>query len=115
MPPISPEQFNEMRKDYDRQLDDVKLMFEGLRKWSEGKIENLETKIQGKVSYKLFWIVVTTLCTVIGTLLGIIYSQEIRLNDKFDNFSALAIDKISKTQTDVSFINGLLQNAEVKK
>lgn len=109
MPPITAEQFNEMRKDYDRQIDDLRLVYATLQKETAGGFKNIETKLQSKVGYKIFWIIMGFLCSVLGGLLMIIYNQGLSLNDKLDN----AIDKVSKTQSDVSLINGILKGAKV--
>ena len=113
MPPITYEQLNEVRKDYDRQIDDLKLVYSTLQKETYSKIEGIQKQLgsieKNKVGYKTFWAVLGLLVSVFGVVVSIAIwflndiSQEIR-----------DVNQVTtKTQVDVSFIQGKLQAAEV--
>lgn len=91
MPPVTPEQLTDLRRDLQAQVDDLKLI-------SSQISVDLKTKVDKE---QFFWIIGILMTIVLG-LFGVIYAK---LND-------VGLD-VNKTQVDVSFIQGKLQAAEV--
>lgn len=73
------------------------------------QLETLTSRLSAKVDWKQFWAIVGILTTVVGGMFALLY---VEIKDTKKDVKEINVDT-SQTKSDVSFIRGKLDNAEV--
>lgn len=68
----------------------------------DDKYSVIAERLGGKVPWKTFWIIITIFIGIVGAMWAILYNETKNIRET--SFS---------TQTDVSYIKGLLNNAQI--
>lgn len=97
---ITTERFNDHCNEYDRRMAAI-----------EKDNNSIHEELGEKVSWIIFWSIVGLLVVIVGAMWGLVYSEIKDLGRTVDTTQ----QEIGITNSDVSYIKGILDNSEKKE